>query len=169
MESPLSPWERFLWLLLGCALLVLSFNAGFTLAYCPLCCRDLPSGVPILLDLATNQTADLRVSSPNTSQKTGYFNHISLGTAQGYRDGGVRCRISFHDQNHSFNKFRYCRKCRKLLARTGSTGFVVLYHDEQDRLQICPIIPDTTHFLPDYILQCFWENSFVTLTVEPYP
>lgn len=146
---------------------VLGFRIGFRLTYCPLRCIELSNQVPVLVDLATGKTTELLVSSPHTSQKTGYFTHLSLGSAQGYRDGGVCCHITFPDQDHKISKQLYCHKCQTLLNSAGLTGFTVLYRDAQNNIRVCPIIPNTKYTLPGYLIQCFWENALVTLTVEP--
>lgn len=168
MKTILNSCEQFLCLILTPILVIIGFGIGVKLLNCRMHLAELPSQVPILMDLATGETTELRIFSPHTLQKKGYFTFISLGSAQGYCDGGVRCQFSFPDQNHKINTHLFCRKCRTLLDSVGSTGFTVLYYDDQT-IHIYPILPNTTYTLPTNIIQCFEEGTRMTLNIEPRP
>ena len=92
------------------------------------------------MNLATGETAEMRVYEPNPTrpweispyQRTGYFHRFYGAGLSGYADGGIACHVEISGAGVAMNDGLFCRKCRLLLAVAEKRGFAILdLHDPE--------------------------------------
>lgn len=85
--------------------------------FCPLCLAE-QSDVPCLMDLRTGETGEIRIGNGELSDDpaTFVFCLVDVVGCEGYCDTGARCcRLELEQNSKLFNRFMFCRACRKKL------------------------------------------------------
>lgn len=158
-------WRYFVVVLL-CAAIVISGTALYLTYRQPEVCALCGSGnreryqAPVLLNLATGQSNEMRIYDPNLPiseyeiapiQATGTFSFASCAGYTGRRDTcSHTCTVDLPIGMQGMKVSYFCSDCRELLKDHAENGFVLADLYTEDEIEIYPVAIGEDYTVRDY-------------------
>lgn len=141
---------------------------------CALCGGGIPYHAPVLVDLSTGETGELRVYDPDPQccyelaeeQSTGTFSFLAVAGLTGYRDTcDHTCRVTLPKTANSVDPALFCRSCRALLADTATEGYILADLYDVREIRAYAVKDGTKYTIRDYAVSTQEETGGLSINV----
>ena len=142
---------------------------------CAMCGNGIPYHAPVLVDLSTGETGELRVYDPDPrhpyepaeKQSTGTFSLMQAAGLSGCRDTCEHsCDITLPKKQDRLAPDSFCRGCRALLAGTAAGGYILADLHDLNEIKTYAITDHAEYTIRDYAVSISRQKETGGLSVH---
>ena len=144
---------------------------------CALCGngKGMPCHAPVLVDLSTGETGELRVYDPDPlrryepaeEQPTGSFSLLCVAGLTGYRDTGEHiCHVILPEKGEPIDPSHFCRSCRAVLAGTATKGHILADLYDPSGIAAYPITDGAEYTIRGYAVSLSSRKGSGGLSIQ---